>query len=332
LKVSNSVLKVKRSLKKVLSQNTAIKIKTFVENNCPEDEMMIRKMIRQIMCAVRLEVYDNDIVKSYFCREKTCLVCNSIRLAKFLDKYLDKIKAEEKLYHMVLTVKNPVANSLKDTIDKMYSFFQNSMIKKDKRYKELNKEIKFIRSFEATLKEETKTFHIHFHILLGGKLEEEVKEYGNIMISYWLKYFGEEKANIKGQYLEEQTRSILENFKYLFKINDISDSNIKMVYQLLIATAGRRLFTAKGFPYEKKITDMLKEVEYNDIEEAKLISTFHYKKDCKNWINPDTGELFVNDDDVNKYKNDQEEKRNFNELVLFFREKAKIKVDSTRML
>ena len=241
MEITNKPLKVKRKLKKILSQNTAIKIKVFVENNYPEDEKMIKRMVRQIMCAGRLEVYDNDVVKTYFCKQKTCLVCNSIRLAKFLSKTLDYISESGNiLYHMVLTVRNPSIEDLNETIDKMYGFFKNSSIKKDKRYKELNKKIMFIRSFEATLKEENRTFHIHFHILLTGKIESEVKEYGELIIKYWLKYFGD-KANIKAQYLEEQKKSILENFKYLFKINDISESNIRMLYHLLKSYRGQKI-------------------------------------------------------------------------------------------
>ncbi len=231
--------------------DTAIKIKVFVDNNFPDDEKMIKRMVRQIMCGNRLELYDNDVVKTWFCKQKTCLVCNSIRLAKFLDKSLDHInKTGHTLFHMVLTVRNPSINDLKETIDRMYGFFKNSSLKKDTRYKQLNKKIMFIRSFEATLNEENKTFHIHFHILIAGTNEKEIKEYGELIINYWIKYFGE-KANMKAQYLEEQKKSALENFKYLFKINDISESNIRMLYHLLKATEGRRLFTAKNLPKNK---------------------------------------------------------------------------------
>lgn len=318
MEISNKSLKVKRQHKKVISQKTAIKIKVFVENNYPEDEKIIKRMVRQIMCAGRLEVYDNDVVKTYFCKQKTCLVCNSIRLAKFLSKTLDYIdQSGNILYHMVLTVRNPSVEDLKETIDKMYGFFKNSSLKKIKRYKELNKKIMFIRSFEATLKEENRTFHIHFHILLTGKIESEVKEYGDLIIKYWLKYFGE-KANKKAQYLEEQKKSILENFKYLFKLNDISDSNIRMLYHFLKATEGRRLFTAKKLPRDKSLKKALKELQFNDVENANRIDAFHFHKDAQNWISPFTGELFVNDSDIEEYEIEILEKRNYKELKRFF--------------
>ena len=317
MEITNKPLKVKRKIKKALSQNTAIRIKVFVENNFPNDEKMIKQMVRQIMCASRLEVYDNNIVKTYFCKQKTCLVCNSIRLAKFLSKTLDYINQSGNiLYHMVLTVRNPSVDDLKETIDKMYGFFKNSSVKKDKRYKELNKKIMFIRSFEATLKEEQKTFHIHFHILLTGKIESEIKEYGELIISYWLKYFGD-KANVKAQYLEEQKKSILENFKYLFKLNDISETNIGMLYHLLKATEGRRLFTAKNLPKDKNIRDALKEAKFNDVENANRIDAFHYHKESANWISPYTGEIFVTDDDYEDYKNEMKKKRNNKKLKDF---------------
>ncbi len=298
--LTDKSLIAKRGLKKKLSSKFAYKMLAFVKANFPNDEMMIKRMIRQIKCSSRLEIYSNGVVKSIFCKEKTCSVCNSIRLAKFLDKYLDPIKGENIKYHMVLTVRNPGQSDLKSTIDKMYDFFNNSSLRKDKAYRGLNKTIKMFRSFETTLNEKSNTYNVHFHILLAGQKETEVIEYGKLLIDFWLKYF-KEKANIKAQYLEKQEKSILENFKYLFKINDITVSNIRMVYHLLKAIEGKRLFTAKNIHLTKETIES-KEEKFNDIEDAKLIETFNYMNKEKNWINDKTGEIFVQDQDYEKLK------------------------------
>ena len=262
-----------------------------------------------------LDIYSNEVVKTAFCKEKTCLICNSIRLAKFLDKYLDKIKEENYLYHMVLTVQNPDANKLKRTIEMMFNFFKNSSIKKDNTFRILNKRIKFIRSFEATFNEKNKTYHIHFHILLAGSNEIEIKEYGEIIINYWMKYFRKKvKVNRAAQYFEPQERSVLENFKYLFKIKDISDSNLGMVYNLLKAIEGKRLFLAKNIKLDKILDDEMKELKFNDIDNESLINTYNYSKEFKNWIDENTGELFVQEGDFEKLKKDNIEKRNYRKI------------------
>ena len=315
---SDNVLKAKRNLKKISSTNTAIKLMTFVKANYPEDNMMIKKMGRQIKCSSRLEVYSNDIVKTIFCKEKTCSVCNSIRLAKFLNDTLDKLSKENNLYHMVLTVKNPDENELKETTDKMYSFFRNSSIRKNKIFRELNKKIKIVRSFETTFNEIMNTYHLHFHILLANENEKEIKEYGELVIEYWKKYFGN-KANRKAQYLEPQEKSLLENFKYLFKIKDVKDTKTGMVYHLLKATHGKRLFLAKNIYSNKSLKKEMNKSKFNDVSNEKLMCTFNYLKDANNWINDKTGELFVKESDFEELKKERVEKRNYGEISFFLK-------------
>ena len=83
-------LQVKRNYRKITSQKIAFMLKEYVENNFPDDKVFIRNMVRQIKCSGFLEVYDNDSVKSYFCCQKSCPACNSIRLSKFLDKDISR--------------------------------------------------------------------------------------------------------------------------------------------------------------------------------------------------------------------------------------------------
>ena len=194
MNTSNTSLQVKRLLKKIKSWDIAIKLKVFVENNFPEDKDFLKKMKYQLSCTSHLMVMSNGEIKAQFCKQKTCLVCNSIRLAKFLDKYLDKINANDVKYHMVLSIKNPDDNNLENEINRMFTFFSQSSIKRNEKYKTLNKSVGLIRSFESTLKAKTKTYNIHFHLLLAGKKEDEVKEYGELLIYYWLKYFKRKSA------------------------------------------------------------------------------------------------------------------------------------------
>ena len=313
MNVQDASLQVKRLLKKKTSLDIAIKLKTFVENNFPEDKEFLKKMNSQICCSAHLLIMSNDVIKTQFCKQKTCLVCNSIRLAKFLDKYLERIDENEIKYHMVLSIKNPDDDNLKSEIDKMFNFFSQSSIKRNVRYRELNKVIKFIRSFESTLNAKAKSFNIHFHILLAGQVEIEVKEYGEILIEYWLKYFGK-KANRKAQYLELQERSLLENFKYLVKIKDIDESNIYMFYKLLKVTDNRHLFTAKNF--EKLPSDELKESKFDDVKNEKVISLYSFFK--FNWYDEETGEILVTDEKMKEYKNDLQEIKNYRSLKKYF--------------
>ena len=292
-------------------------LKDYIEKNHPKDEIMIRNMLRQIKCTNDLQVYDNNVVKSIFCGQKTCMVCNSIRLAKFLDKYLDYVEKQPYKYHMVLSIKNPNASNLKGSINRMYKFFNQSSIKRNKEFKKLNKKIIFIRSFESTFNKKADTYNIHFHCLLGGEKENEVKRYGELMIEYWLKYF-KELADRKAQYLEPQNKSILENFKYLFKVKDISKDVLPMVYNLLKATKGKNLFLAKNIKRDmlKKESD---EAKINDIEDANIIQRYSYHIKANNWIETTTAEIFVTDEMIKKFPREVREKKNYLILKYYFR-------------
>ncbi|MCG6915885.1 hypothetical protein LJE86_18425 [bacterium BMS3Abin03] len=115
-------------------------------------------------------------------------------------------------------------------------------------------------------------------------------------------------------------KSPLENFKYLFKFDDIKKSTISMVYQLLKATKNKNLFWAKNIK-RAKITKELSESRFNDTKEANVIQRFHYNNKAKNWIDPDTGEYLITDKKIKNLKSQFIEKKNLKELQVFFANK-----------
>ena len=79
---------------------------------------------------------------------------------------------EEKLviYHNVLSIKNPNDENLKNDIDERFKFFNQSSLKRNQRFKELNNRIGFVRTFETTFNSRAKTYNIHFHCLIRFEL------------------------------------------------------------------------------------------------------------------------------------------------------------------
>jgi len=217
-----------------------------------------------------------------------------------------------------LSIKNPSSNNLKEEIERMYKFFQQSSIKRNKRYKELNPKIMMIRSFETTLKTKTKRFNIHFHILIAGEDKLELIEYGELIIDYWVKYFGD-KAGRGGQYLEEQQKSALENFKYLVKLKDIEKGHCPMFYDLLKATEGKRLFTAKNFKRSKD-SKKVEEVNSNEIECERVTGRLVYNGELKNWIDNDTKKIFVDEEKIKIFKEKAGEDKSLSELQKYFKD------------
>ena len=128
--ITDSVRLLTRINRKKKSTDIAIRLKIYVGNNYPEDEKFTKRMQRQIDCNSKLVEYEDGTIISWFCDSKICYNCNNLRKVKFYKKYLDPVKEEPFKYHMVLSVKNPSLENLKATIDKMYSFFPNSGLKK----------------------------------------------------------------------------------------------------------------------------------------------------------------------------------------------------------
>ena len=107
-------------------------------------------------------------------------------------------------------------------------------------------------------------------------------------------------------------KSPLENFKYLFKFDDIKKSTIPMVYQLLKATKNKNLFCAKNIKRAEIIKE-LSESKFNDIKEANVIQRFHYNNKAKNWIDPETGEYLITDKKIKNLKSQFE----WNKLICY---------------
>ena len=110
--ITDSDRLLKRINRKKKSTDLAIRLKIYVGANYPEDEKFIKRMQRQIDCNSKLVEYEDGTIISWFCDCKICYICNSLRLVKFLKKYLNAVKEEPFKYHMVLSVKNPSLENL----------------------------------------------------------------------------------------------------------------------------------------------------------------------------------------------------------------------------
>ena len=339
MNISDSDKLQKRIIQKKKSWEIANKLKNFVEKNHPEDFGMIKRMNRQVFCANRILLLSDGSLVSNFCGQKTCYVCNRIRMIKFIKKYLEGIKGENHKFFVTLTIKNPNTENLKGKIEQFYKFFQNSYLRKLPRYKQLNKIIKMIRSFEFTLNNLHKTFHIHLHILLAGEIAAEVNEYGELLIKYWKKYFNEEgEVSDDAQYLEEMKKGELENFKYMTKLDDINSDNIFMLYKILSTLRHKRLFMAKNIkPIKIKQDDEIKVKSEEEFEEGeisedelnvsyikgkKVLKSFYFDYKSVNYIDDEKKLLLLSQQQVKEIPTIKEEKKNLYSLKKYFNQKS----------
>lgn len=300
---------------------------------------MIKRMNRQVFCANKILLLSDGSLVSNFCGQKTCYVCNRIRMVKFIKKYLEGIRGENHKYFVTLTIKNPNTDNLKAKIEQFYKFFQNSYLKKHPRYRQLNKVIKMIRSFEFTLNNLHKTYHIHLHILLAGEIAAEVNEYGELLIKYWKKYFNEEgEVSDDAQYLEEMKKGELENFKYMTKLDDINSDNIFMLYRILSTLRHKRLFMAKNIkPIKLKEDDEIKvkteeefeegEISEDELNQAyikgkKVLKSFYFDYKSTNYLDDEKELLLLSNKQIKEIPIIKEEKKNLLILKKYFNQQS----------
>jgi|TARA_R110000868_G_C10905350_1_gene764588 hypothetical protein len=193
---------------------------------------------------------EGDKLKTLYCNQRFCLVCNSIRTGKLINGYASEIQALDNPYFVTLTVKNVKAYKLKQTIEEMQKDFRRSMDKLKKR----GIVLKGIRKVEVTFNEITREYHPHFHCIIEGCRPSFT------LVSDWIKRHPEQ-ATYKGQdlrYADKETPNEL--FKYFTKMLTKSGQFLAPEMDIVFrAMKGKRVFQPFG-----GIKKQSEEVETNE--------------------------------------------------------------------
>jgi len=156
----------------------------------------------------RTILQDGSELKTQYCNQRFCLVCNRIRTAKLVNGYREAIDQMQNPYFITLTVRNVKGNQLKAEIKAMQKTFRR--ILDVMRYR--NRPLVGIRKVEVTYNPERKDYHPHFHCIVDGCYESFT------LISEWLKRYGD-RSRIDGQDIRYANKdTAMELFKYFTKI------------------------------------------------------------------------------------------------------------------
>lgn len=293
-KVSDSKNLSKVAKRKFLTSNLALRLlylseaKREIEDNLDfEAEQKIIKSYRNMFyCNSEMILEPSGNLKTRFCKNRLCLICNANRTAKLIDKYDDVFKSwEDDMYLVTLTISNVNHDLLKDSIIYMNQTFNKIKDVFKKRFQKNNAE-KFegIKKFECTsLRKDD--YHPHFHILVKG--------FDNAMNlkELWIDYINKGKhliinkdtaeivkevrfyAGADGQDIRKANKdSAKELFKYFTKIIS-KTSKDRLVYldrldNIYRSIKGLRIFQSFGFKLSdysnKKEKEVLKDVENQD--------------------------------------------------------------------
>lgn len=263
-------------------------------------------------CAASLSLKSNGTVSGKYCKNRWCLVCNSIRTAQLMKKYIPAIEEWEDKHFVTLTIPNVEAQDLKASIELMQFIFQKIKKRISKRSERgTGQKLKGIRKLEVTYNPDRNDFHPHYHIILSSE------ENARLLRTYWIKeynsmYFAKSgiwgKATAKAQDVRQADgRTVRELFKYFTKVISGKDNGKRAIYAdamdiMFNAVKGRRVFQNFGFRAkeialtEEELQEAVR--EQKEQKEAYAVANYEWNQEKGDWetdtaykIDPETGEV-----------------------------------------
>ena len=222
------------------------KVVDFLENY---PDKVRAERIRE--CGTYIDIVNVDnvakIINANFCRERLCNVCAWRKQKKFVatvTPVLEHLETQGYKYIFVtLTMRNPSAESLKDSLDELLKGYNKFLGRK-------RIETAFcgaIRSLEITYKEKADTYHPHIHLLVAVE-EDYFSTRGKYLsqrqlCNIWQECIGSEYVPVC--YVEKVYNTLgseLETLKYATKPSE-DLRTLKVFYEVL---KGRRLISFSG--------------------------------------------------------------------------------------
>jgi hypothetical protein len=254
---------------------------------------LAKKYDDTLLCSSVLE-QDGNKLRSRFCNNRWCNICNRIRTAKLIKGYGSAIDSMIDPRFVTLTVPNVPAAELRAEIRRMLSEFRKIQELRRKQKKPL---IRGIRKLEVTYNPDLQNYHPHFHIIVDG--ENTADE----LIEAWLDR--NTTADKRGQD-QRIAKNPIELFKYFAKLTSKSKSDtiiikagkmirieysypeaLDLVFQAIQGT--RIIQPIGGIKYIKEDIEDIETVEVADLDPEKALWIYQER----DWINVYTGELLT---------------------------------------
>ena len=158
---------------------------------------------------VRLLQQDTEgVIRSKYCKNRICIVCNRIRTAILINGYLPSITKWKEIRFLTLSRPNVNLENLLDEIQLQQHQFTVIWRRLKRKYPNAQA----LRKIEITWNWKTKQYHPHFHVLLNDY------KYSTFLLDNWLKDFPTALRYKGNMDIKGNLNSVMELFKYMTKI------------------------------------------------------------------------------------------------------------------
>ena len=267
---------------KYLSKNFALKLHEANKTS------IIAKSYRNTFYCCN-EMYDQEgMLKSKYCKNRWCAVCNRIRTAQIMNRYITQLAPFEEPMFVTLTLPTVHQNHLSQRIKLMGKEWSRIIdVTRRKPFERLGiKRPIGIRKSECTARPGNRC-HFHYHLIVDGA------DTGSWIHDQWLDRFP--AANRKAQDVRPaDERSLKELFKYFSKVTYKGKLGaLRTLDAIFRGMRGKRVYQPFGglkMAPEEITDDLIKKLEKPKHIDGMI---FRWNDEMTDWIS-EYGELLTN--------------------------------------
>lgn len=223
-KYKNSDKLLKRARKKAITINNAL---SMVNNNKQSD--MSKTYWNTFYCSNTFQVGKKSKMKTTYCKNRCCTVCESIKTAIMINGYLKPLQQIEDKQFVTLTVKTVSGQNLSNRLKQIARIWRSITDKSRKQHKAkgvVPPIINGIRKLEIHPTHNGK-YHAHLHLIV------DTKEGAEWIVNEWLTRWQEiDKSLVSSEaqkIVPADENSVIELFKYTVKsVVDFQKSQDKL--------------------------------------------------------------------------------------------------------
>ena len=203
---------LKRARRKYLTNGVVLGLVNACDNTDTGNSLK-KSYWNSFHCTKSLVLHDDGSLTGNYCKNRWCMVCNSIRTAKLMNDYKPILDSWEEKYMVTLTIRNCVGLDLRNVIEGMMSTFIRIKKRLQKRHERATGEkMVGIRKLECTYNPVTDTYHPHFHLILNNET------IARDILNAWLDSYPTQSVEEAQDIRPADDKSCMELFKYFTKV------------------------------------------------------------------------------------------------------------------